>query len=70
MAAPLSETFGRSVVHIASLPIFALFILGSGFAKNVEATIICRFFAGLFGTPALSVGGGTLADIWSLRARE
>jgi len=31
--------------------------------------IICRFFAGLFGAPALSVGGGTLADMWSSRAR-
>ncbi|KAI9828949.1 MAG: hypothetical protein M1819_006448 [Sarea resinae] len=70
IAAPLSETYGRSIVYRVSLPIFALFILGSGLAQNCTTLVVCRFMAGVFGGPALSVGGGTIADIWprSLRA--
>jgi MFS family permease len=65
IAAPLSETFGRRAVYLISTPAFALFIMGSGFAQNIETVIILRFFAGLFGSPSLSIGSATLADIWA-----
>lgn len=38
--------------------------MGAGLAQNVETVIICRFFAGLFGGPALAVGAGTNADMY------
>jgi len=31
--------------------------------------VICRFFAGFFSAPALSIGGGTIADIFSPSSR-
>jgi multidrug resistance protein len=69
-AAPMSETFGRRPVIFISLPIFALFILGSGFAPNMAALIILRFFAGFFAAPSLSMGSGTLSDIWPPEKRS
>lgn len=64
IAAPISEYYGRRIVYLASIPIFGLFILGSGLAQNFAALAICRFFAGIFGSAVVSVGGGTNADIW------
>ncbi|KAH7399158.1 benomyl/methotrexate resistance protein [Phaeosphaeria sp. MPI-PUGE-AT-0046c] len=69
-AAPLSETFGRRPVIFISLPIFALFILGTGFAHNMATLVILRFFAGFFAAPSLSMGSGTLSDIWPPEKRS
>ncbi|GAD92986.1 conserved hypothetical protein [Paecilomyces variotii No. 5] len=64
LGAPLSETFGRLTVYRAGFPITVLFLIGSAVGKSIGSVLTCRFFAGLFGSPALSVGGGTIADIW------
>jgi multidrug resistance protein len=69
-AAPLSETFGRRPVVFLSLPIFALFVMGAGFAPNMGALIVLRFFAGVFAVPSLSSGSGTLSDIWPPEQRS
>lgn len=65
LAAPLSETHGRKAVYLISIPIFALFILGSGLANNFATLAICRFLAGVFGSPPLAVGAGSNSDLWS-----
>lgn len=64
LAAPISETRGRRVVYLVSLPIAALFTLGAGFSQSIAALAITRFFAGFFGSPVLAVGGGTNVDLW------
>lgn len=64
IGSPLSESLGRRRVYQTTLPFFALFILGSGFARSIGTLVICRFFAGLFGSPALSIGSATISDIW------
>ena len=64
LAAPLSETLGRRAVYLTSLPISSLFTLGAGFSQNFASLVICRFFAGFFGSPTLAVGAGTNADVW------
>ncbi|KNG49963.1 MFS general substrate transporter [Stemphylium lycopersici] len=69
-AAPLSETFGRRPVIFISLPIFALFILGTGFAQSMAALVVLRFWAGFFAAPSLSMGSGTLSDIWPPEKRS
>jgi MFS family permease len=68
-SAPLSERHGRKIVYMASAPIFMLFTLGAGFSKNIAALLVCRFFAGLTGSPALAVGAGTNADLFPPRVR-
>lgn len=59
---PLSETFGRKMVYVSTMPIFALFIVGSGFSHNIEGLSICRFFAGVFGSPGISFAAATISD--------
>jgi MFS family permease len=68
-SAPLSEKYGRKVVYLASSPIFMLFTLGAGFSKTFYSFLICRFFAGMSGSPALAVGAGTNSDLWEPRVR-
>lgn len=63
IASPLSETLGRKAVYLATTPIFAIFILGSGFSRSIYSLCICRFFAGLFGAPGVSIASATIADI-------
>ncbi|OAP57451.1 MFS transporter, DHA1 family, multidrug resistance protein [Fonsecaea erecta] len=70
VAAPLSETVGRLVIYRLSLPIAALFLVGAAVSDSLASVLVCRFFAGFFGSPALSVGGGTIADIWQPRYRN
>ena len=64
VAAPLSETFGRRIVYLLSLPLSSFFILGAGFSQSFASLAVCRFFAGFFGSPTLAVGAGTNADLW------
>ena len=69
VAAPLSETAGRLVIYRLSLPIATLFVLGSAVSDSLAGALVCRFFAGFFGSPTLSVGSGSIADIWVSRDR-
>ncbi|KAF7190006.1 Polyamine transporter 4 [Pseudocercospora fuligena] len=69
IAAPCSETFGRRAVYLTGMPLFAVFNLGAGFSNNIAALTITRFFAGVFGSPGLSIGGATLTDMWSAQER-
>lgn len=69
LAAPTSENFGRRNVYLIGMPLFALFTLGAGFSNGIASLTICRFFAGLFGSPGLSIGSATLSDMWSPQER-
>lgn len=69
LAAPLSEIHGRSIVYKTSLPVMMLFTLGAGFSQNFGSLLVCRFFAGFFGSPVLAVGAGTNADLFPPRMR-
>jgi MFS family permease len=62
MAGPSSETFGRKAVYVSALPMVAVFTLGAGFSQNITSLIACRFFAGLFASPGLSIGMAVVSD--------
>jgi MFS family permease len=64
LSAPISETMGRLGTYRISVPIGALFTLGAGFAPNITALCILRFFAGFFGGASLPVCAGTSADLF------
>lgn len=64
LSAPCSEAFGRRMVYLTGIPLFALFTLGSGFANNITALCILRFLSGIFGSPGLAIGSATLSDMW------
>ena len=61
---PLSELYGRRLPLFIGTLAMCLFQVGVATARNVYTIMICRFFAGLFGSAPLAVVGGSLADFW------
>ena len=61
----LSERLGRRPVYLVSIPLWAMFIIGSGASHSFAALVVCRFFAGFCGGPCLVLIEGTFADVWS-----
>ena len=62
ISSPLSETFGRKTVYLLTLPLFDIFVIGSGFSQSIGALTVCRFFSGIFAAPGVSVASATIAD--------
>ncbi|KAH7238163.1 major facilitator superfamily domain-containing protein [Fusarium tricinctum] len=62
VGAPLSETYGRKTVYVATTPIFLVFLLGSGFAEDIVSLSVCRFFAGMFASPNVNNTSATIMD--------
>ncbi|KAI1761168.1 bicyclomycin resistance protein [Hypoxylon sp. FL1150] len=61
--APLSEIYGRLILyHLANVG-FIAFQVGCALAPSLNALIVFRFFAGVFGSVAITNGGGTIADM-------
>lgn len=69
IAAPISETYGRSVVYKVSSLAYMLFVLGAGFSNSFGSLLVCRFLAGTVGGPVLAVGAGTNADMYTAKNR-
>lgn len=68
-AGPVSETIGRNPVYIATLSIFMVCILASGFSPNIESQSLFRFIAGCFASTPLTCAGGSISDLWSSTER-
>ncbi|KAF5677572.1 TPO4-like vacuolar polyamine transporter [Fusarium heterosporum] len=62
VGAPLSETYGRKTVYVATTPVFLAFLLGSGFTNGIISLSICRFFAGMFASPNVNNTSATIMD--------
>ncbi|KAJ5601533.1 hypothetical protein N7510_011067 [Penicillium lagena] len=61
---PLSERIGRKTPIIIGLTLCSTFCLPIALAQNFYTILICRFFSGLFGSAAMAVTGGAVADLW------
>lgn len=67
IGAPLSEVFGRKPIYLFSLPLSCLFTMGVGLSNGHMRIILpLRFFSGVFASPALSIGSGTIMDIFDV----
>ena len=62
---PLSELYGRRVPLFIGILGMSCFEIGVAVALNLETIMICRFFAGVFGSAPLAVVGGALSDFWN-----
>ncbi|KAI5855135.1 bicyclomycin resistance protein [Durotheca rogersii] len=61
--APLSEIYGRVILyHICNVG-FVAFSVGCALAPTLNALIVFRFFAGVFGSAPITNGGGSIADM-------
>ncbi|KAH8927750.1 MFS general substrate transporter [Atractiella rhizophila] len=68
--APLSELFGRRKLFLATYAPFTFFHIGCALAKNIETLLVCRFFAGMFGSAPLTNSGGVISDMFIPRDRS
>ncbi|KAL4900444.1 hypothetical protein BDW74DRAFT_95566 [Aspergillus multicolor] len=62
ISSPLSETFGRKFVYLLTLPMVDLFTIGVGASQGIASLIVCRFIAGIFAAPGVSVAAATITD--------
>jgi predicted MFS family arabinose efflux permease len=67
--APLSEVWGRRVSMLPAALCLAAFSVGTALGRNAQTVFITRFFAGFFGSAAVSNVNAALGDIWSREAR-
>ncbi|KAF2707952.1 MFS general substrate transporter [Pleomassaria siparia CBS 279.74] len=67
--APLSELYGRRLPILISAFGFAIFSIAVAVGKDLQTVLICRFFAGLFGSCPLAVVAAVFADIYSNELR-
>ncbi|KAL6246003.1 hypothetical protein RBB50_007156 [Rhinocladiella similis] len=67
--APCSEIWGRRLSILPAMFCLALFSIGTATSTNAASVFITRFFAGVFGSSAVSNVNAALGDIWSREAR-
>ncbi|EEU45799.1 uncharacterized protein NECHADRAFT_38318 [Fusarium vanettenii 77-13-4] len=63
IVAPLSELYGRQMVYLVCLSIWALLILPCALATSLTEIIVVRFFGALFGAAMISNSPGSIVDI-------
>ncbi|ANB12434.1 Tpo3p [Sugiyamaella lignohabitans] len=66
----LSELFGRQVVLNVSIVLLLIFNIACALARNTGQLLIFRFLAGMAGAAPISVGAGTLADMFNDKDRN
>ncbi|KAI9839887.1 MAG: hypothetical protein M1819_000079 [Sarea resinae] len=67
--APMSELYGRQYLFIGTYAGLTAFNAGAAGANNIQALLICRFFAGSFGSSPLTNAGGVIADMFPASQR-
>jgi len=67
--APFSELYGRKPPIIIAAFGFAIFSIAVAVAKDLQTIIICRFFAGIFGSSPLAIVAAVFADMFNNKMR-
>merc|ERR1712093_341683 len=65
IGAPLSEVWGRRWIYIISAVIYCVFQIPQAVCTNIETMLVARFIAGIGGSSAIALVGGTLSDLFS-----
>ncbi|GAB7344031.1 hypothetical protein MBLNU457_1953t1 [Dothideomycetes sp. NU457] len=69
LISPLSEMWGRYPVYIVTYFCFIIFTIACAVAKDMGSLIVFRFFSGCFGVTPVTIGGGTIADLFPAERR-
>ncbi|KAI8931089.1 hypothetical protein NX059_012100 [Plenodomus lindquistii] len=69
MWAPFSELSGRKTPLIIAAFGFSVFSIAVAVAKDLQTILICRFFAGVFGSSPLAIVAAVFADMFDNRLR-
>lgn len=62
--APISELYGRMIVYNACNILYVVFTIACAVAPNLASLIVFRLFAGLAGSCPLTIGAGSIADMF------
>lgn len=68
--APLSEVFGRRIVLNVAIVLMTIFNMATALSRNTAQLLVFRFLAGCAGAPPLSIGAGTMADLFNDKERN
>ena len=66
---PMSELYGRLWVYHINTGLFIIFNLVCGLSTNLAMIIVFRFLAGFAGVAPMTVGSGTIADLFKQEER-
>jgi multidrug resistance protein len=67
--APMSEVFGRLPVYHANNILFIVWTVGCALAPNVGSLLAFRVLAGIAGSCPITIGGGSIADLFAQQER-
>lgn len=67
--APMSELYGRILLYNVSNLLFVIFNVACALSTSLDMLIAFRFFAGCAGSAPLTLGGGTIADMFPPQQR-
>lgn len=67
--ASMGEMFGRRIVFLVTLSLYAIFQVQGALGRNLATLLSCRLLTGIFGSSPLTNAGGAVSDIWSFRER-
>jgi multidrug resistance protein len=67
--APMSELYGRHILYNISNLLFVLFNVACALSNSMGMLVAFRFFAGCAGSAPLTLGGGTIADMFPPQQR-
>ncbi|KAI7858046.1 major facilitator superfamily domain-containing protein [Circinella umbellata] len=66
---PLSERIGRRGVYIIAMAIYTVTTIICGISKNLVLFFVMRVLQGVFSSAGMTVGGGTVADLFMVHER-
>ncbi|KAF8583941.1 MFS general substrate transporter [Ramaria rubella] len=69
LLAPLSELYGRWIVYATTLAVFTFLQMGCALSRSMTGLVVLRFFAGLTGGMAPSLGQASMSDLWDVHNR-
>ncbi|KAJ5752563.1 hypothetical protein N7520_009480 [Penicillium odoratum] len=61
---PLSELYGRRIMYNACNLLYVIFTVACAVAPEIGSLIVFRFFAGFAGSCPLTIGAGSIADMF------
>lgn len=66
---PLSELYGRLIIYHISNVIYLSFTLGCMFSTNTGMFLVFRFLCGCAASGPMTIGGGSIADLFPQEER-
>ena len=69
LLAPLSELYGRLVIYYGCNFVYIAFTIGCAFSTNVAMFLVFRIICGCAASGPMSIGGGTVADLFPQEER-